>query len=639
MLPLLLILSVLGRLTSANYNSETSLLQITIPQKIQTNRTDGDESEMHVTYAIKFDRKIYTIHLEKQSFLDSHFLVYLYNKSGILYTQSPFVKGHCFYQGYVAEIRESVVTLSICSGLRGLLQLENVSYGIEPLEFATTYEHMLYQINNKIDFPYLKENYPRAELADEPYRIFVKSEKHSDVALLKRILKIQVIMDKALYDYMGAEVAVATEKITHIFSIINSMFSQLNVTVMLSSLEIWSDKNKISSDGPADEVLQRFVSWKEKVLFQKPNHMAYLLIYRDHLNHVGTIYHGKVCDPKFAAGIALYPKMVTSEAFSVVMAQLLGISLGLTYDDIYNCHCPGSICIMNPEAIHSHGVKFFSSCSMDEFKHVISQPEFECLQKQTVSTAVFQRKIAVCGNGVLEPPEECDCGTAESCNHKKCCQPEDCSLIRSAECGSGPCCDNKTCLVAPKGRVCRKSTNPCDFTEYCNGQSEFCVADMKSLDLEPCGNESAYCYGGVCRDRDTQCVELFGKFAKESSALCTQEVNFLSDGFGYCIPEKACDFTSILCGKLTCHWTHAQITQSELYDVQYTYLGGQICMSARTREKIAAGKRDKTFPADGTMCGYNRYCLRRACKSVTANVHCDSRKNCSGHGLKIQICL
>ncbi|KFO22069.1 Disintegrin and metalloproteinase domain-containing protein 5 [Fukomys damarensis] len=57
------------------------------------------------------------------------------------------------------------------------------------------------------------------------------------------------------------------------------------------------------------------------------------------------------CNPKLAIGIALYPKTITVEAFSVVLVQLLGINLGLTYDNIHNCHCPGTTCIMNPEAI------------------------------------------------------------------------------------------------------------------------------------------------------------------------------------------------------------------------------------------------------------------------------------------------
>ncbi|XP_077705382.1 A disintegrin and metallopeptidase domain 3-like isoform X3 [Canis aureus] len=496
---------------------------------------------------------------------------------------------------------------------------------------------MLYQIkNNKIDFSPVQENYTTTQLVDQPYRILVKSEKNSDV-LLKRVLKIQVVMDKALFDYMGSEVAIAAEKVVHIFGLINTMFSQLNMTIMLTSLELWSDQNKISLSGDANEVLQRFVSWKEQFLFQRSHDMAYLLIYRDLLNYVGATYHGMACNPKFAAGIALYPQMITLDAFSVVMAQLLGINLGLTYDDIYNCYCPGSTCIMNSEAIRSHGVKYFSSCSMDDFKHMVSQPEIQCLQNQKVSEVVYQgRSAAACGNGILEPPEQCDCGLEGECSHRKCCNPVDCTLIGFAECGSGPCCDRKTCLIAERGRLCRQRTDPCDFPEFCNGTSTSCVPDVKSIDLEPCNNKTAFCFGGVCQDPDVQCEKLFGKFAKVSTYLCTQEVNFQADIFGNC-GNTGCSFGSILCGKLVCHWMHSEIVpKSSVHDVQYTYLGGHICLSAHVRNDTTSSAMDLTQMSNGTMCGYNKYCFDGLCEDINNypnRPNCESEKNCSGHGI------
>ncbi|XP_057553457.1 A disintegrin and metallopeptidase domain 3-like [Hippopotamus amphibius kiboko] len=633
MLSLLLLLSGLGRLTSAGQHSETSLLQITVPQKTGTNTSDGGGSETHVTYAIKIDRKTYTFHLEKQSFLDSHFVVYSY-KSGTLYPESSFVKGHCFYQGYATEIANSVVTLRTCSGLRGLLQLENVSYGIEPLESSATYEHMLYQIkDNKIDFSPIAENYSTTQLAHQSYKILVKSAKNSDV-LLKRVLKIQVIMDKALYDYMGSEVALASGKVVYIFSLINTMYSQLKVSVTLTSLELWSDQNKISTNGDANEVLQRFVSWREKFLFQRSHDMAYLLIYRDHPNYVGATYHGMACDPKFAAGIALHPKMITLEAFSVLLVQLIGINLGLTYrNDVYNCYCPGTTCIMHPEAIRSSGVKFFSSCSMDQFKRTASQPEFECLQNKTkVLKVVPQGRASTCGNGVLEPPEECDCGDTENCVHHKCCDSASCTLIGDAECGTGPCCDKDTCKVTERGHLCRRSVDPCDFPEYCTGESEFCVPDVKSADLEPCNNKSAYCFLGVCRDRTKQCIELFGKFAKESSYVCAQEVNYQFDNFGNC-KGRRCIFSNLLCGKLVCHWTHSQIVPRNDIDIQYTYYGGQVCMSGSLRNSSTL---DLTIAANGSPCGETKFCENGVCQELhkyRQKPNCSSLEMCGGHGV------
>ncbi|XP_054576003.1 A disintegrin and metallopeptidase domain 3-like [Eptesicus fuscus] len=633
MLFLLLILSGLGRLTFADHYSEISHLQITVPQKFGTN--DFDVSEIQVIYTIQINRKTYTLHLKKQSFLDTHFLVYTY-KSGTLYPDPSFKKRHCFYQGYAAEIPNSVVTLNTCSGLRGLLQLVNVSYGIEPLASTAMFEHMLYQIkNNKADFLPLQDNYPIIQLGEQAYRILVKSEKTLDVMLLKRTLKIHIIMDKALYDYMGSEVAVATEKIVHIFGLINTMFSQVELTVMLTSLEIWSDQNKVLCTGDANELLQRFVSWKENNLFQRSHDMAFLLIYRDYPNYVGATYHGRACDPKLAAGIALYPKRISSEAFSVVMAQLIGVNLGLRYDDIYNCYCPGTACIMNPQAIRSRGVKLFSSCSVDEFKRVVSQPEFECLQNQTISKVVVQGRKATCGNRIVEAGEQCDCGTEEECDFKKCCFTENCTFIKFAECGNGPCCDKKTCLLLPRGRICRKSIDPCDFPEYCTGVSEFCVPDMKAIDLEPCNNKTAFCYKGICRDPARQCAELFGKFAKGGTYLCAEEVNFLGDDFGNCRTTR-CPFFNTLCGKIVCDWSHTRITETRNFDVQYTYLGGHVCMSAATRNDSKVTIPDNTYVADGTICDDNKFCLSGRCNYVTDHkdlASCNASKVCNGHGI------
>ncbi|XP_045142798.1 A disintegrin and metallopeptidase domain 3 [Echinops telfairi] len=596
MLPLLLLLAGLGQLTSASQNYEDPLLQITVPQKIPTNRRDDAIPAMHVTYLINIKGKAYTIHLEKQSFLPPDLMMYSYNSSGALLVESPFTKVHCFYQGYAAEISHSVVTLNICSGLRGLLQLENVSYGIEPLKATSTYEHILYEIGNKkMDFSPLQRNYTTKQIGDNFYRILVKSKNNSDDIQVRRNLRLQIILDKALYDYMGSNVAIAAEKVVQIFGLINTVSIYIQIKVFLLS------------------------------------------VYRDHPNYVGATYHGVACSPNLAVGIALYPKMTTLEEFSVVMTQLLAVNLGLTYDDIYKCYCSGNTCIMNPEAIHSRGVKFFSSCSLDEFKNIVGGPEFVCLQNQIASKVAIQGRQdhAVCGNGILEGQEQCDCGKPQTCKFSKCCQAETCTLIGFAECGSGICCEEKSCLVSEHGKVCRKSHDPCDFTEYCTGTSEFCVPDMKSADLEPCDNYTAFCFEGRCQSMDRQCIDLFGKFAKGADYLCIQELNSNVDDFGSC-QGKACGYRSILCGKIVCHWTATGLVPLADHDIQYTYLRGHVCISAYLRNLTLRTTHDDTFVQTGTICGSNGYCEASVCRSVNAyskKVNCSSLKKCNGHGV------
>lgn len=56
------------------------------------------------------------------------------------------------------------------------------------------------------------------------------------------------------------------------------MLSQFKLTVMLSSLELWSDKNQISTNGDADDLLQRFLTWKQDYLILRPHDVTFLLM-------------------------------------------------------------------------------------------------------------------------------------------------------------------------------------------------------------------------------------------------------------------------------------------------------------------------------------------------------------------------
>ncbi|KAL4842850.1 hypothetical protein H8958_020417 [Nasalis larvatus] len=171
---LLAFLSELGRL-QAHVGSEGIFLHVTVPRKIVSN--DSEVSERKMIYIITIDGQPYTLHLRKQSFLPQNFLVYTYNEAGSLHSESPYFMMHCHYQGYAAEFPNSFVTLSICSGLRGFLQFENVSYGIEPLESSARFEHIIYQMkNNDPNVSILAENYSHIWQKDQSYKVPLNSQ-------------------------------------------------------------------------------------------------------------------------------------------------------------------------------------------------------------------------------------------------------------------------------------------------------------------------------------------------------------------------------------------------------------------------------------------------------------------------------
>uniref|UniRef100_A0A6I8P5E3 Uncharacterized protein n=1 Tax=Ornithorhynchus anatinus TaxID=9258 RepID=A0A6I8P5E3_ORNAN len=520
----------------AGLDSQQKLLHITVPQKISSNISEESELK-YVSYVIEIEGKQYTLHLKQQAFLPQDFMVYTYSKEGSLHSDFPNVKMQCHFQGNVAGFPNSLVTLNTCSGLRGLLQFENKSYGIEPLENAAGFEHLVYQVKNEnAKIPLLSENNTESRYKESSYKVHISEEEdQTGSRLLTRYLEMHIIMDKALFDYMGSDMVVVTQKVVQIIGLVNAMFTPFNMTVVLSSLEFWTDKNKISTIGEADELLQRFLKWKHDYLVLRPHDMAYLLIYRDHPNYVGATFPGKMCHRKYAAGIALYPKMISLETFSVIIAQLLGLNLGISYDDIKKCHCSGAICIMNPDAVHSSGVKTFSTCSIVDFENFISKPGAECLQNQPRLSPIY--RAPTCGNFIKEANEECDCGPPESCENNRCCDAQSCRLKRGAKCSSGLCCQD--CEFKPQGTLCRNIADlECDIKEYCNGTSGFCPPDLHVLNGHLCRSGTSYCYDGGCRNADYQCRKIFGKGSKSAPFSCYEEINIQRDRFGNCGSEN-----------------------------------------------------------------------------------------------------
>ncbi|XP_037382007.1 disintegrin and metalloproteinase domain-containing protein 18-like isoform X2 [Talpa occidentalis] len=605
------LLTELGSL-QAHLDAEGIFLHVTIPQKIRSN--ESEDSEKQVTYSITIDEKQYILHLRKHSFLSQNFLAYTYNETGYLHSDSSYIKMHCHYQGSASGFPNSVATLSICSGLRGFLQFENISYGIEPLQSSARFEHIVYQVkNDNADIPTLAGNYSNIWKKDQPSKDLLSSQEKTFSKLLSQYLEIHIIVEKAL------------------------MFTQFKLTVKLSSLELWSYKNQISTNGSADDLLQRFLAWKENSFIPRPHDIAFLLTYRKHPTYIGATLPATICNKSYNAGVAMYPDTITLEGYSVIIAQLLGLKIGLTYDDIHKCYCPSDICIMNHEAVYSSGIKIFSNCSVKDYRHFVSKLEAKCLQKLSNIQPFYQNQ-PVCGNGILEPKEECDCGREEECQFKMCCDYNTCKLIGSAKCGSGPCCTSK-CEISVAGTPCRKSIDEeCDFTEYCNGNSSNCVPDTYALNGKSCSLGTAYCYNGQCQTTDNQCAKIFGKGVQGAPLACFEEINSVRERFGSCGFKNSeplpCEQKDVLCGKLACVWPHNNTYKSDVQSAVYSNIQGHLCLSITTGSSVRSEERDYVYVADGTVCGPQMYCVNKTCKKARfMGNSCNATAKCKDNGI------
>ncbi|KAG8512506.1 Disintegrin and metalloproteinase domain-containing protein 18 [Galemys pyrenaicus] len=493
---------------------------------------------------------------------------------------------HCHYQGYVAGFPNSVATLSICSGIRGFLQFANISYGIEPLQSSARFEHIVYQVrNDNTDIPTKAENYSNIWKKDQPSK--------------------------------------------------DLLSSQFKLTVKLSSLELWSDKNQISTNGSADDLLQRFLAWKVDSFILRPHDVAFLLTYRKHPKYIGATFPATICNKSYNAGIAMYPDTITLEGYSVIIAQLLGLKIGLTYDDIHKCSCPRDICIMNHEAVYSSGIKIFSNCSVNDYRYFVSKHEDKCLKKISNVQPLYQNR-SVCGNGILEPNEECDCGRKEECQFKMCCDYNTCKLIGSAKCGSGSCCTSK-CEISVAGTPCRKSVDEeCDFTEYCNGNSSNCVPDTYAFNGKLCNFGTAYCYNGQCQTTDNQCAKIVHKVLhlpvlKKLILYVKGLETVVSKIHNRYLVNRSMD---VLCGKLACVWPHNNTSKINVQSEVYSNIQGHFCLFITAGSSVRSDGRDYVYVADGTVCGPQMYCINKICKKAHfTGYSCNATAKCKGNGI------
>ncbi|KAF8937009.1 hypothetical protein BGZ58_003383 [Dissophora ornata] len=168
----------------------------------------------------------------------------------------------------------------------------------------------------------------------------------------------------------------------------------------------------------------------------------------------------------------------------------------------------GAKYIMNPS--ESTPTKLFSPCSIKAICSTVKSSSGQCLKPPGTRTTQ-NSESNICGNGLKEAGEECDCGSADDCAKDPCCDGTTCKLKSGAVCDdlNDDCCLN--CQLRPSGQVCRTAISECDIEEVCSGTSATCPSDQRVANQTPCkgtGNMTGLeCANGVCTSRDLQCQQ------------------------------------------------------------------------------------------------------------------------------------
>ncbi|XP_030630898.1 disintegrin and metalloproteinase domain-containing protein 9 [Chanos chanos] len=597
-----------------------------------------EENSEHLTYSIAIDGREHFLHLKRnKDFLAKNFVVVSHAANGTSVKKHSKGHRHCYYYGHVEGYEDSLVALSTCQGLRGVIFIGNEGYGLEPaLNRSSANEHLLFSLRENQPVPFVcgladDSSHDDDHSAHDPalsLRSFLRRKRNLPQT---RYVELVLVVDKQRYDFKQGNETAVREEMVELVHLLDSYYRQLNIRVALVGLNIFQEGNPFSVEGAPGEVLGNFVRWRRSELLPVIRHdVGQLIVGRSGAYSGGVLgmaFVGTVCSAHNSGGINVFSNNNLA-AFSTVLAHELGHNLGMNHDNS-RCSCDGG-CIMGASAT---GATQFSTCSESDFEKLILRGGGVCLLNQPSQDDVVT--VAECGNGLLEKGEECDCGTPEECNNK-CCNAATCTLTAGSACATGSCC--KDCQFQVSGTPCRRSVNQCDLPEFCDGNSATCPADFYLMDGLPCAGNTAYCYEGRCQLFSYQCEQLFGSGAIKADDKCFRHVNTRGDRFGNCgytgSRYTPCTVANSLCGKIQCTNFDANAPPAGAVISIENIEDGISCRNADFN--LGPDVQDPGYVNTGTVCAAGKVCVDFQCVNASAletDLGCDAQTTCNSNGV------
>ncbi|XP_049628624.1 disintegrin and metalloproteinase domain-containing protein 20-like [Suncus etruscus] len=606
------------------HSQEKGRPEIMIPLKIIDSDSNIKSSEW-VSYSMKLDGLTEVVHIKViKHLLARNMPVFTYTDQGALQENHPFIQNNSYYYGYIEGDPFSHVFLNICfGGFQGILHKNNTVYKLEPKLNSSTFEHLVYKlVSDEEDFPAR-----RCGLTNEESQCEFKMIKNDKFSISKqsgyvgwwthkRYLKLALVVGNNLYHDYGSNTTVTKNKIMTLFSRVYKDFVQLDLTIILMGIEIWTDKHHINYDLQKGPFLNAFQKWKEKTVNLRISHNVALLLCNIRAqSYDGNIFKDSVCRARWNSGV-IQIKVHQNIAFtSFLLTRSVGITVGIGNDEEY-CTCGQPYCIMNEEKKISY---HFSNCSYSDYQ----KSDIDCLLMPPATEDTLGDKR--CGNAVLEEGEDCDCGTISSCANDPCCEAN-CKLALGSVCAFGLCC--RKCKFLPAGTLCRKKENDCDLPEWCNGTYHDCPEDVYVQGGISCKGDG-FCYRKRCKNRQEQCRSIFGNQAKSARLNCYKDVNSKGDRFGNCgystSSNTPCPIKDFLCGRIQCENVNI-IPQLQSHSTLIsTNINGVSCWGIDYH--FGSHTPDVGEVEEGTECGENHICVDRHCVPMSYfTIHCSPEK-------------
>ncbi|XP_029623327.1 disintegrin and metalloproteinase domain-containing protein 10 [Salmo trutta] len=169
----------------------------------------------------------------------------------------------------------------------------------------------------------------------------------------------------------------------------------------------------------------------------------------------------------------------------------------------------------------------FSICSVRNISQVLEKKRGNCF---------VESGQPICGNGLVEAGEQCDCGYSDQCKDECCYNANEadgnkCKLKPGKICSpsQGPCC-TPTCNFKGSNDKCREESE-CAEQGMCNGGTVQCPTSEPKANFTACHGETQVCLNGGCSGSICEkyglevctCASIEGTDETELCHVCCQE--------------------------------------------------------------------------------------------------------------------
>ncbi|XP_061700980.1 disintegrin and metalloproteinase domain-containing protein 11-like isoform X4 [Syngnathoides biaculeatus] len=670
-----------GRSPRSGQRTEGSdpAVQVTYPKRL-VQRTESEQEKAHEHLDTRVKNNTWhtsDIHLAQSCFqveafgraftldleLNHHLLSAEYVERNFTPDSRPLQSPggeHCYYQGRLRGVPESWAALSTCHGLCGMFSDGIFSYGIEPFYNGSNEENGAHLIRRMSDFrlfPHCadctddsewdrrgggKDQRGAPQRQEEPSGALRRSKRfvrRPSVQTETKYIELMVVNDNDMIVQLRRSGSQTKNFAKAVVNMADAIFrEQLNTRIVLVAMETWTSKNMAPVVEDPLTTLQNFMKYRRDNIREESDVVQLFSGRTFQSGRSGTAYTAGVCSRTRGGGINEFGSV---GAMAITLCQSLGQNIGMRWNNARNsagdCRCPDTWlgCIMEDTGYYLP--RKFSRCSVDEYIQFLLQGGGSCLFNKPSKLL----DPPECGNGFVEPGEDCDCGSQVECARSggACCKK--CTLTHDAMCSNGLCCSG--CKYELRGVVCREAVNDCDIAETCTGDSSQCPHNVHKLDGYTCETNQGRCYGGRCRTRDGQCRGLWG--FNSADRFCYEKLNAEGTDKGNCGRGPGgqgwlqCNKPDVLCGFLFC----ANIsTKPKFGDLQgevtsFTLYHQNKYLDCRGGHAVLEDGSDLGYVEDGAPCGPNMMCLERRCLPVAAfNLSSCAGSNsgrvCSDHG-------